>query len=187
MCSALLLRLLPGLDLPPCVPTRSTKLPNGVCVASEDAPVAPISPLLLPSDESIADGGHRVRAHVHPDLTGSRTWISIFGSSVLMKPACEDAGQENRRNVDLKTEEKQASLVQERFEVDIKELHEKIDTSTYSKNENDFTCARIGWMNVGVETDPQDRTQLQISPSGAELFYISLPPFSSCHYSWYCF
>ena len=76
-----------AVDLPPCVPTRSTKLPNGVCVASEDAPVAPISPLLLPSDESIADGGHRVRAHVHPDLTGSRTWISIFGSSVLMKPA----------------------------------------------------------------------------------------------------
>uniref|UniRef100_A0A453EGM3 Uncharacterized protein n=2 Tax=Aegilops tauschii subsp. strangulata TaxID=200361 RepID=A0A453EGM3_AEGTS len=30
-CSTLLLRLLPGLDLPPCVvPTRITKLPNGV-------------------------------------------------------------------------------------------------------------------------------------------------------------
>ncbi|XP_037471297.1 uncharacterized protein LOC119345250 [Triticum dicoccoides] len=37
-------------------------------------------------------------------------------------------------------------------------------------------------LQVVVEIDPQDRNQLRISPSEAELFYISLPPFSSCHF-----
>ena len=52
-----LLRPLPGLDLPPCLPdklarlpTRITTLPNGVRVASEDVPVLDnIPPLLLSS------------------------------------------------------------------------------------------------------------------------------------------
>uniref|UniRef100_A0A453EGL8 Uncharacterized protein n=1 Tax=Aegilops tauschii subsp. strangulata TaxID=200361 RepID=A0A453EGL8_AEGTS len=82
-CSTLLLRLLPGLDLPPCVvPTRITKLPNGV--RDSASPPRMSGKLSYGDARREVDGGHRLRAHEHPDLIGSRTWISIFGSSVLL-------------------------------------------------------------------------------------------------------
>ena len=61
---------------PPASPSSPTA--SAIPVASEDFQVLPTSPSPLPSDESMADSGHRLRAHEHPDLTGSSTGMAIL-------------------------------------------------------------------------------------------------------------
>jgi len=82
------------LDLAPTPPTRAGPPPGRrphphhqapqrrprLGVASEDFQVLPTPPSPLPSDESMADSGHRLRAHEHPDLTGSSTGMAILAA-----------------------------------------------------------------------------------------------------------
>lgn len=96
--STSLLRPLPGLDLPPCLPdklarlpTRITTLPNGVRVASEDVPVPSTFPLFL---LLLMSSYHRapLTLYVGVACQGPSACVGVFVASGSIHESPESAG-----------------------------------------------------------------------------------------------